>query len=90
MARRGKLKSVVEVEFARQSVGSWGRGETLAEAIKNALAAHKAHAGSMRSFGPHVPDAVSVYEGKSPSVTVEQIYDDLDKNKLRHCRQIIL
>lgn len=90
MARRGTLKSVVEVEFGRQSLCSWGRGETLEEAIKNALAAHKAQAGSLRNFGTHVPDAVSVYEAKDSSVTVEQILDDLAKNKLRHCRQIIL
>jgi len=41
-------KSILKVVFNRNSVCSFGRGETLEEAIKNATKAHRDLAGSMR------------------------------------------
>lgn len=83
-------KSIVLVVFNRNSVCSFGRGETLEEAVKNATKAHRDLAGSMRGFGSLLPDSVSLFEGRTAATTLEQIHDDLDCNNLRHCRQIVL
>jgi hypothetical protein len=85
-----RLRKIVQVRFLRQSTCSTGRGETLQAAITNATKAHRDLAGSMRGFGPLVPDSISVFVAIDSSVTVSQIHDDLDADDLRHCTQIIL